>query len=126
MNIEKITTRTANYANLLCSIMLSNTLDLDALATSMDLEVDQVSELLDRAKAYQAAGAAGQPVDVDDCSVWEKDSVQFPRLIDEVMATQEFDILALVKAMDCSRIEVDALIDSAREDWDAIKESTLA
>lgn len=52
---------------------------------------------------------------------WEDDSIQFPRLLCELMATQDIDMQALADSMDLSIADVDALFDRADAAWEAIK-----
>lgn len=54
--------------------------------------------------------------------VWEDDSVQFPRLLAEIAATQDkLDIPALAQAMDLSTEEVGELFDRAQDEWERVK-----
>lgn len=53
---------------------------------------------------------------------WENDSIQFPRLIAEILATQEaLDIDALAASMDLTVDEVNELFDRAQEQWEKAK-----
>lgn len=55
-------------------------------------------------------------------SKWEDNSIQFPRLLAEILATQEnLDINALCESMDLERDEVWALFSRAQEEWERIK-----
>jgi len=55
-------------------------------------------------------------------SHWEDDSVQFPRLLAEIMATQDnLDMPALAESMDVSIEELNELFDRADRSWESIK-----
>lgn len=54
---------------------------------------------------------------------WENNAIQFPRLLAEIVATQEhLDIPALAESMDLSVEEVNELFDRADQAWESIKE----
>lgn len=58
-------------------------------------------------------------------SKWKDDSIQFPRLISEILATQtELDIPALCEAMDISVEELDELFDRAQHAWSRLSYNT--
>lgn len=64
-------------------------------------------------------------IDDKNTNTWEDDSIQFPRLLAEIIATQEnLDIEALAKEMDLTSIQVDELFERAQMKWDAIKAAT--
>lgn len=52
---------------------------------------------------------------------WGNNAVQFPRLLAEIMATQELDMEALAESMDLSIDQVSELFDRADEAWEHIK-----
>jgi len=52
---------------------------------------------------------------------WCDDSIQFPRLIAEIMATQAIDFEALCDAMDLDVSEVNGLFDRANRAWERAK-----
>lgn len=52
---------------------------------------------------------------------WNNDAIQFPRLLAEIMATQEIDMNALAESMDLSVDEVNELFDRADQAWEDIK-----
>lgn len=53
---------------------------------------------------------------------WEDDSIQFPRLLCEIMATQDkLDIPALAESMDLSVEDVNELFDRAHTTWERAK-----
>lgn len=54
-------------------------------------------------------------------SAWEDDGIQFPRLICELLATQEIDWDALCESMDLSGGDIDELLDRARFSWEQTK-----
>ncbi len=59
-------------------------------------------------------------------SAWRNNSVQFPRLLSEISATQDkLDLGALAESMDMSVDEVNELFDRAQEEWEKVKASTL-
>lgn len=54
--------------------------------------------------------------------MWENNSVQFPRLLAEISATQDnLDIPALAESMDLTVEEVNELFDRADAAWERIK-----
>lgn len=53
---------------------------------------------------------------------WERNEIQFPRLIAEINATQDsLDFKALADSMDLSVEEVQSLFDRADQEWESIK-----
>lgn len=56
---------------------------------------------------------------------WNNDTLQFPRLLAEISATQELDMQALADSMDLSLDEVNELFDRAGEVWEGIKEGLV-
>jgi hypothetical protein len=55
-------------------------------------------------------------------SKWEDNSIQFPRLLCEIIATQEnVDFDALAESMDLTVAEVHELFDRAHEVWESAK-----
>ena len=60
-------------------------------------------------------------------SPWECDEVQFPRLLAEIMATQDnLDFSALTESMDLPVEMIDELFDRAQEAWEMIKQATCS
>jgi hypothetical protein len=58
----------------------------------------------------------------DAMNVWEDDSIQFPRLLAEISATQEsLDFEALASSMDLTVEEVSDLFDRADNAWEKAK-----
>lgn len=57
--------------------------------------------------------------------IWTHDEIQFPRLIAEIIATQELDLAALAKSMDLSIGDVNDLLQRAEERWETIKSQML-
>ena len=58
-------------------------------------------------------------------SKWEDDHIQFPRLIAEIIATQEkLDVAALCEAMDISIEELDSLFERAQVAWARLSYNT--
>jgi hypothetical protein len=55
--------------------------------------------------------------------LWLDDSIQFPRLLDEIRATQELDYAALCDSMDLTSEEIDELFDRAMAKWEVQKAS---
>ncbi len=54
--------------------------------------------------------------------LWDRDDIQFPRLLAEILATQEnLDMSALAESMDLSVEEVSSLFDRADKAWETIK-----
>lgn len=56
-------------------------------------------------------------------SNWENNSLQFARLLSEIMATQELDLEVLAESMDLSVDEVGELFDRANLVWEEAKEA---
>lgn len=54
--------------------------------------------------------------------VWENDSIQFPRLLSEIIATHELNLSVLAESMDLTVDDVNELMDRAQERWERIKE----
>jgi hypothetical protein len=58
-------------------------------------------------------------------SRWKDDSIQFPRLIAEIIATQEkLDIAVLCASMDITVDELDELFERAQNAWARISYDT--
>ena len=53
-------------------------------------------------------------------SVWERDEIQFPRLLAEIAATQELGMDALCESMDLTQADIDELFDRASTTWQRI------
>lgn len=54
---------------------------------------------------------------------WKNDAIQFPRLLCEIMATQDnLDIPALAESMDLTIEQVNELFDRANAAWETIKQ----
>lgn len=74
-----------------------------------------IEDLQSRTTATISVGSALTP--------WERDEIQFPRLLAEIIATQvNLDIAALAESMDLSIDDVNSLFDRADRAWEAIKE----
>jgi hypothetical protein len=56
-------------------------------------------------------------------NVWTDNAIQFPRLLTEIMATQEIDLDSLAESMDLSCDEVHEIFDRAEKTWTAVKNS---
>jgi len=54
-------------------------------------------------------------------SKWSNNAIQFPRLLAEIMATQNLDLKALAESMDLSVDQVNELFDRADASWENIK-----
>lgn len=54
-------------------------------------------------------------------NLWEDNSIQFPRLLAEIVATQSLDLDALCDSMDLSLSDLDELFERAVLDWEDIK-----
>ena len=52
---------------------------------------------------------------------WGDNKIQFPRLLAEIVATQDVDVNALAESMDLDTDEVNELIDRALDEWEKIK-----
>lgn len=66
---------------------------------------------------------AGEPLaSVQDTTFWNVDAVQFPRLLAEIVATQDtLDVPALAASMDLTVADVGELFDRAQAEWERIK-----
>lgn len=65
--------------------------------------------------------AASQPPATPD-ERWQRDDIQFPRLLAEISATQDhLDLQSLAESMDLSVDEVNELFDRAGAAWEATK-----
>jgi hypothetical protein len=53
---------------------------------------------------------------------WLDNSIQFPRLIAEIAATQVIDFAALGESMDLEQIEISELFERASTAWEQIKQ----
>jgi len=53
---------------------------------------------------------------------WKDNSIQFPRLLSEIMATQELDMEALGESMDLTLTELEELFSRADTEFEKIKE----
>lgn len=54
---------------------------------------------------------------------WKDNAIQFPRLLCEINATQELDLVALAASMDITLDELSALFDRAHQEWEQIKDA---
>lgn len=52
---------------------------------------------------------------------WRNNAIQFPRLISEILATQEIDLELLAQSMDLAIEDVEELFDRADAIWQEIK-----
>ncbi len=52
---------------------------------------------------------------------WQNNGVQFPRLLAEIMATQELDLNSLANSIDLSVDEINELFDRANQAWEDSK-----
>lgn len=52
--------------------------------------------------------------------LWLRNDVQFPRLIAEILATQELNVAALAESMDLSHDELNSLFERAQHVWDEV------
>jgi len=55
--------------------------------------------------------------------LWNNNSIQFPRLIAEIAATQELDLESLSESMDLTIDEVKELFERADVEFEAIKKA---
>jgi hypothetical protein len=53
--------------------------------------------------------------------LWEDNSIQFPRLISEIVATQDLDLDALAESMDLEVEQIKELMNRAQEEFETIK-----
>lgn len=106
----------AGYRDALESMALA----LGALASPADL-ASAVQTALDAA----ANNAGTHLAEAATATQWERNEIQFPRLIAEINATQDnLDLAALAESMDLEVDDVKALFDRAEEAWNAIKEGS--
>lgn len=57
----------------------------------------------------------------NESALWERNDLQFPRLLAEITATQELNIDALCASMNLSKAEIHVLLGRAQEAWEKIK-----
>jgi len=101
----------------------------DELGVSVTEVVDEDSTMRD--KCLYCAGDCpndednccdGYSGDIDNLYVWQDDSIQFPRLLAEIMATQEnLDFTLLAESMDLDVAYIDELFDRANTAWEKAK-----
>lgn len=61
--------------------------------------------------------------EADKNAAWNNDAIQFPRLLCEIIATQDnLDIQALAESMDLTVGQVNELFDRANTAWESIKQ----
>lgn len=56
---------------------------------------------------------------------WDKDSIQFPRLICEIVATQDIDMGALEDSMSLNKDQLAELFERANISWEAQKSASM-
>jgi hypothetical protein len=61
--------------------------------------------------------------DNEELDLWNEDNIQFPRLLAEIVATQDIDVNALAESMDLDTDEVWALFSRAEKKFEIIKEN---
>jgi hypothetical protein len=80
------------------------------------------------AEGHAFWGAYGWKSAVEDFeqrtqSVWDRNEVQFPRLLCELAATQvDLDLEAVAESMDLELADVDDLFDRAHHEWELVKD----
>lgn len=86
-------------------------------------EISRVGVPPDTWRAIVAVQAAKIQVTAgsEALTLWERDDIQFPRLLAEVLATQDLDMGALSVSMDLTVQEITALFDRAERTWESIK-----
>lgn len=57
--------------------------------------------------------------------IWKRNEIQFPRLIAEIVATQELDLPTLADSMDLSLDSIQELLDRADQVWEAAKGNSV-
>jgi hypothetical protein len=60
--------------------------------------------------------------DLRNVGVWERDDIQFPRLLAEIVATQDIDYTAISDSMDLSEDEINEIFERAHKAFEASKE----
>lgn len=91
-----------------------------ALETPQDLNEqerkDLAEDLTAAAKGLEAVDGQG------NVDLWYDNSIQFPRLLAEIVATQDkLDLPALAESMDVTVEEINELLDRAQREWEVIK-----
>ena len=102
-----------------------NSYDASAIAAAHGSETESIvhaelGKLIDNISG-QFADILAEPKTVSD--IWHDNSVQFPRLIAEIVATQALDMPALCESMGLLPEDVVTLFDRAQIDWERIKQS---
>jgi len=89
---------------------------------------DEQSQWLASVASEAAALAALVPqirrliwLDAGTASRWEDNAIQFPRLLAEIVATQDLNLEELASSMDLELDDVNELLDRAQNAWEAIK-----
>lgn len=62
-------------------------------------------------------------------TTWERNEIQFPRLLAEIYATQDLgklDIPALCESMDLGPADIAEIFERAEVEWERIKARTVA
>jgi len=83
------------------------------------------TERIARLLAAQGDGDGGTDAIEEQWSAppyaWKDDSIQFPRLLSEIAATQDLDMEALAESMDLEVADVNELFDRADRLWELAK-----
>lgn len=95
-----------------------------AEAAELESVEQQIAALMHRASVLRAEINQADGVTTGENPVWLRDDIQFPRLICEIVATQELDFDALSESMDLTKGEIDTLFDRANNAWEAAKQSS--
>ncbi|MEB0032894.1 hypothetical protein QN372_19270 [Undibacterium sp. RTI2.1] len=75
--------------------------------------LEEITDLL----AKSASSKAQNIADMQKKSLWNRNDIQFPRLIAEIMASQLLDTQALTDTMDITLDELNELCDRAQQSW---------
>ena len=78
--------------------------------------LQEVDRLINEGRAVSRSQAR-RIVSSRPSSLWLDDSIQFPRLIAEIVATQPLDLDALCESMDLELGDLCELFDRAEEAW---------
>lgn len=94
------------------------------LTPDEEATLDHISEVLDGNRDEELPKLGHPPrviSSVPERDLWLDDSVQFPRLIAEILATQPLDFGALCGSMDLEPAELHNLLDRADTAWERAK-----
>lgn len=101
---------------------LAEGLDLGQYGATVTVPTPDLADYLCQQLEEDGGNNFREPADV-----WENNSVQFPRLLAEIAATQDqLNLPALAEAMDVTPQQVSELFDRAQAQWEVVKAKYMA